>query len=321
MRATMNFTRSISTVVVGFLVATSTASLWAAEHIAPPPGAAPSGPAAAAAAANAQTQKLLRDAALVLLKEGNLRFVSGKPIHPSAEADRRVQTATEGQTPLVSVLACADSRVPVEVLFDRGIGDIFTVRVAGNVADTDEIATLEYGVGHLHTPLLVVMGHSKCGAVTAMVKGGELHGLLPDLLDNIKPAVERAKAAGGDEPAQINTAIKENVFQSMTDILKRSSVIRTEINAGSVRMIGAIYDIESGKIEWLGDLPNQRSILSVQNDKSDPHRQAILAAAGMPVRNTLFKEIPETPAPAKPAAPAAEADEHAHAAPAKPAGH
>lgn len=281
----MSFRISLPALLTTLWVFSSSPSLTAADHAPAPTGGG-----------NAQTQRLLRDAAMVLLKEGNTRYVTGKPIHPSAEAERRVATATEGQAPLVSVLSCADSRVPVEVVFDRGVGDIFTVRVAGNVADTDEIATLEYGVGHLHTPLLVVMGHSKCGAVTAMVKGGELHGLLPQLLDNIQPAVERAKAAGGEEPVQITAAIKENVWQSMSDILRRSSVIRGAIDAGDVRMIGAIYDIETGKVEWIGEHPNQKAIATAASQKSDPHREAVLAAAGQPPRNTMFREIPETPA-------------------------
>ncbi|MBL9140176.1 MAG: carbonic anhydrase, partial [Verrucomicrobiales bacterium] len=211
---------------------------------------------------NPQTQKLLREAATVLLKEGNLRFAAGKPLHPSAEPERRTATALEGQAPLATVLSCADSRVPVELVFDRGLGEIFTVRVAGNVADTDEIATMEYGVGHLRTPLVVVMGHTHCGAVTAVVKGAEVHGLLPQLIDNIQPAVDRARTAGGDESALLANSIKENVWQAIADILKRSSVIRSEVQSGSVRMVGAIYELETGIVQWLGEHPNQKTMIN-----------------------------------------------------------
>jgi carbonic anhydrase len=109
------------------------------------------------------------DAALKMLTEGNNRFVTGQPSHPNLSAERRQQTAEKGQNPFAVVLACADSRVPVEEIFDRGIGDIFTIRDAGNIATKTDIGSIEYAVDHLGTPLVVVMGHSQCGAVTATV--------------------------------------------------------------------------------------------------------------------------------------------------------
>ncbi|MCC7373135.1 MAG: carbonic anhydrase [Verrucomicrobiales bacterium] len=248
--------------------------------------------------ANSQTQKLLREAATVLLKEGNLRFSAGKPTHPSAEPERRVATATEGQAPLATVLSCADSRVPVELVFDRGVGEIFTVRVAGNVADTDEIATMEYGVGHLRTPLIVVLGHSQCGAVTAVVKGAEMHGLLPQLVDNIVPAADRAKTIGGDEHTVIANAVKENVWQSMADVLRRSSVIRTEVQSGAVRMLGAIYDLESGKIQWLGEHPNQKTMLNAWTaetvDRLPSQTKAVAAPAAAEETHAAEAQEPDT---------------------------
>src|SRR5262249_10338084 len=104
---------------------------------------------------------------LKLLKEGNARWGAGKPENPATEAWRRELLAEAGQKPFVTVLACSDSRVPVERLFDRGVGDVFVVRVAGNVIGGDESGSIEYGIEHLHTPLLVIMGHTKCGAVQA----------------------------------------------------------------------------------------------------------------------------------------------------------
>ena len=130
-------------------------------------------------AAKQKFQGLLNEASLALPKEGNLRFAADTPRHPNAGSARRAATAAEGQEPFVTVLSCSDSRAPVELIFDRGVGEVFTVRVAGNVADTDEIATIEYGVGHLHTPLLVVLGHTRCGAVTAVGKCAELQVSLP----------------------------------------------------------------------------------------------------------------------------------------------
>lgn len=207
---------------------------------------------------SSQMQRMLREAAFVLLNEGNVRFAGDTPTHPSADAGRRRLTAIEGQAPLVTLLTCSDSRVPAEIIFDRGVGEIFTVRVAGNVADTDEVATIEYGVGHLHTPLLLVMGHTHCGAVGAVAKGSELHGLIPELVDNIRPAVERSRAAGGDADSVIARAIEENVRQSMADIIRRSSIVRDALQSGSVKMAGAVYDIETGKVRWLSDTPDPK---------------------------------------------------------------
>ena len=190
--------------------------------------------------------------ALAALKSGQERYVAGTLKHPNISAARRAETAAQGQTPLATVLGCSDSRMPLEFIFDQGIGDLFVIRVAGNVADTIEIGTMEYGVGHLGTPVLIVLGHSKCGAVTAAVKGGELHGLIPALVDNIKPAAAKAKAAGGTEADQITEAIKANVFQSIADILKRSKLIRDKFTAGKLQIVGGVYDLEDGHVTWLG---------------------------------------------------------------------
>jgi carbonic anhydrase len=161
------------------------------------------------------------------------------------------------------VLACADSRVPVELLFDQGIGDLFTVRVAGNVADTDEIGTVEYGVDHLGAPLIVVMGHAKCGAVTAVVNDTKLPPNIAKLVDNIKPYAERVKRENpnlkGD--ALIAAATRANVFQSIEDMLEQSPEIRELVAHGKVKVVGAVYDIHGGTVQWLGPHPNQSRLL------------------------------------------------------------
>lgn len=213
---------------------------------------------------------LLRKTTLALLQEGNERFVCGTLKHPNTDPSHRALAALEGQEPFATVLSCSDSRVPVELIFDRGVGEIFTVRVAGNVADTDEIATIEYGVGHLHTPVVIVMGHSRCGAVTAVVKDVELEGLLPQLVDNIKPAAELAKHEGGEESVIIANAIKANVWQSISDLLRRSAIVRKEIEAGGVSVIGAVYNLETGTVDWLGEHPDQKNILSTYKPESKP---------------------------------------------------
>jgi carbonic anhydrase len=192
-----------------------------------------------------------------MLKEGNARFATGKPKHPHLTKERRVETATKGQAPFATILSCSDSRAPVELIFDQGVGDLFVVRVAGNVAGTDEIASMEYAGEHLHTPLLVVLGHSKCGAVTAVVENAKLHGSLPSLAAKIKPAVFKTRAANRDlsGDALLAAAIRANVQQAMADLFARSRIIKNLIKDGKLKVMGAIYDLESGKVEWLEPPP------------------------------------------------------------------
>jgi carbonic anhydrase len=235
-------------------ISLTAALLWSVV-LAPPP-------LRAAGPTDAST-RLLRDASLMLLKEGNARFAMGKPQHPHQDAERRTATASQGQEPIATILACSDSRDPVELIFDRGIGDLFVVRVAGNVAGESELATVEYGVGHLNTPLLIVMGHTKCGAVTAVVKEAELHGHLHALAEKIKPAVAKSKVEATETEEVVPKAIQANVWQIMEDIIKESSDVRTKLEAGQVSLLGAVYDIEQGKVTWLGTHPAQDALIAL----------------------------------------------------------
>ena len=198
-----------------------------------------------------------------VLEEGNGRYVAGKALHPNQDRDRRHETTSGGQEPFVTVLACSDSRVPVEVLFDRGIGDIFVVRVAGNVVNTDEAGSIEYGVDHLETPLMVVLGHSHCGAVTAVAGHAELHGNIPPLVKNIEKAVDVVKAARPDLSggALVEEAITANVWQSIDDLLRQSEATRKRIKWNKLKVVGALYDIETGKVSWLGPHPRQFELI------------------------------------------------------------
>ena len=226
-------------------------------------GHAPSTPAAAAPVPAAKAPAPTADEALATLKAGNVRFVNGTASHPHADAARRTQTATDGQAPIVSLLTCSDSRVPAEVLFDAGVGDLFVVRVAGNIACTTEIGTLEYGAGHLNTPLIVVMGHTKCGAVTAAVKNADVHGRIPSLIEHIKPAVETVKvdSPGLSEAKFVSAVIRANVNQAIKETLLRSQELRTLAGEGKVKLVGAVYDIETGKVEWTGEHPQLSALL------------------------------------------------------------
>jgi carbonic anhydrase len=197
--------------------------------------------------------------AIQRLKDGNERFASGKSNHPDITAERRLDTTENGQHPFATVVSCSDSRVPVEILFDQGIGDIFVIRVAGNVCNADEIGSAEYGTDHLATPVLVVLGHAKCGAVTAVAQGAELHGNIHTLVHNIFQAVDTAKeanpAAQGD--ALVVAAIEANVRQSINDLLKNSPAVRERVESGKLKIVGAVYDIEEGHVKWLDDNPTK----------------------------------------------------------------
>jgi carbonic anhydrase len=202
--------------------------------------------------------------ALQKLTEGNERFVADKCTHPRIGAKRLLETAENGQHPFATILTCSDSRVPVEVLFDQGIGDVFVIRVAGNVCDVDEIGSIEYGVDHLGTPVLVVLGHTGCGAVTAVATEAQLHGSIPQLVENIGPAVKKAAATNPHLTKEelVPEATKANCWQSIEDLLKTSSATRERVKAGKLKIVAAIYNIRTGKVGWLGAHPEQDRLLA-----------------------------------------------------------
>lgn len=202
--------------------------------------------------------------ALAKLKEGNKRFAEEKREYPNLDKARLHQTAEKGQHPYATIIGCSDSRVPIEHIFDAGVGDLFIIRVAGNVVNTDEAGSIEYGVEHLHTPVLVVLGHSSCGAVTAVVKEAEVHGNIPDLVANIKPAVEKAHKCHGEEFSDdlLNAAIKNNVFQSIEDLFESSHVTCELVKDKDLMVVGAIYHLDTGEVEWIGEHPEQNSFIN-----------------------------------------------------------
>src|SRR5215813_15287002 len=188
------------------------------------------------------------DSALAELKAGNAHHVAHRYTHPHETADRQRELAS-GQHPHAQVLSCADSRVPPEVVFDQGLGDLFVVRVAGNVASDPELASLEYGALHLHVPLLVVLGHQHCGAVTAAVEGGEAEGHIGALVTLIRPAVEATKGMPGDP---VDNAVKANVEMTVKK-LRASPVFAALIGEGKLKIVGAVYSLDTGKVTWLAD--------------------------------------------------------------------
>jgi carbonic anhydrase len=187
------------------------------------------------------------DAVLAELKAGNQHHVAKKYLHPHQTAARQRELAT-GQHPHCALLTCADSRVAPEIVFDQGLGDVFDVRVAGNIAGVSETASLEYAAEHLHVPLIVVMGHSHCGAVSAAIEGGAAPGKLPDLLAAIRPAVDQSAHEPGDRVAN---AVRDNVVLVVQQLLAAKPVLAELAHEGKLRIVGAVYSLETGKVDWL----------------------------------------------------------------------
>ncbi len=213
-----------------------------------------------ALASDAPAAKPSPDQVLQMLKDGNARYMAGKSTGEHREPARMQLAAQsdQGNYAYCTVLSCSDSRVPPELIFDAGIMDIFVVRVAGNVARGDEIGSIEYGLAHVHTPVLVVMGHSGCGAVNAVLDEVEGHGHqlernIPPLVAPIVPAVKRAQAKHpalkGKELAPL--AIEENVWQAIGSLFMNSPATRNLVKENKVKVVGAIYDVGSGKVSFL----------------------------------------------------------------------
>ncbi len=213
---------------------------------------------ALAAVANAQVTKeeqsaLTPDKVLTDLMDGNARFVAGKIGDP--EIKKRVTNSADGQYPKAIILSCVDSRVPVEMVFDQGIGDLFVARVAGNVEDQDQLGSMEFATKLAGAKLVFILGHSACGAIKGACDRAEL-GNLTGLLAKIRPAVD---AVEGFKPEQRNSAnkafvekvVEQNVRQTMEDIRKDSPVLSEMEASGTIKIVGGIYDLHTGKITLL----------------------------------------------------------------------
>ncbi len=184
--------------------------------------------------------------ALRLLLEGNARYVAGQMHHPHQDARRREEISA-GQQPFAAILCCSDSRVPPEVVFDRGLGDVFVVRTAGNLADAIALGSLEYAVDHLGTPLVMVLGHEKCGAVTAAVQGGEAPAHIAAIVEALRPAIESVPTDCADP---VDWATRANVRQLVAQ-LKANPIMAGRVAAGTLRIVGAIYYLHSGEVTLL----------------------------------------------------------------------
>jgi carbonic anhydrase len=186
------------------------------------------------------------------LVQGNLRFIGGQARHPHSSLSWAKKQSRDGQHPHAVILSCSDSRVVPEILFDQGIGDLFAVRVAGNVANEDEVASIEYAVHHFQTPLVVVLGHTRCGAIRAVVAGEEIPERLSHWVSPIREAYrkEKQKHPQATKDSLIDATIRANVILSMRHLAEESEM-RERIRKGTLRVEGGVYHLDTGQVSWL----------------------------------------------------------------------
>jgi len=198
---------------------------------------------------SAQAKSVAWDEALQRLKEGNKRFVTGKTIRPNQTPDTRKNLA-KGQNPFAIINGCADSRVPNEIIFDQGLGDLFIVRTAGQVSSYASWGSMEFAHKVLGANLLVVLGHTKCGAVAAACKVPEVPGHIVTLINAIKPAAEYASKMPGDH---VENAVKVNVAMQVKQLMSLEPILAKEVRNGKLKIVGGVYDLETGEVEFLSD--------------------------------------------------------------------
>lgn len=191
--------------------------------------------------------RLTADEAINILKEGNNRFTSGQLEHPNHCEESRQSLAT-GQEPIATVLTCSDSRVPPVDIFDQGLGDLFVVRVAGNIIGDHTLGSIEYAVRHLHTPLVLVLGHSSCGAVTAVASGASLEGHIATLGPAIQTAIKSVEDMEGDTVDNVSIELAKQVARKISE---SEPVVADLVKDGAVKVIPAFYDLSSGEVRFL----------------------------------------------------------------------
>lgn len=196
--------------------------------------------------------------ALERLREGNGRFVSGLRTMAALTSHTRRADLVEGQAPFAVILGCSDSRVPAEIVFDQGLGDLFVIRVAGNIVAPSQIASVEFAVEQFGTRLVVVLGHSRCGAVMATVNALRAptrtqSGNLSSIVNRIRPAVEELIRGGftGNDEALVDRAVRANVHASVNHLRHGSAVIEHLVETASLLVVGAEYSLATGEIEFL----------------------------------------------------------------------
>ena len=222
--------------MVGFGIATSFSLLWDTQQAVNSEILADAHPV--------NPNPLIPDVALRRLLDGNKRFVEQKRNYPDQSLER-LRSLILTQHPFASVLGCADSRVPPEIIFDQGLGNLFVVRVAGNVVNDLVTGSLEYSTTVLGSQLIVILGHTRCGAVAEAIKNKPLPGKIGSVIEGIKPAVERVKLRTGDITED---AVLANIQYQVEELGKKSTILAKLVSVGKLKIVGVCYDIDQGKV-------------------------------------------------------------------------
>lgn len=200
------------------------------------------------ASAAEEKQAITAEQSLQKLMDGNARFVSGNVTHPDQSAERRAEVVS-AQHPFAVVVGCSDSRVPPEIVFDQGIGDLFVVRTAGEAMDNATLGSIEYAVEHLNVSLVVVLGHDSCGAVKAAVQGGEAPGHLGYLVEAIMPTVDEARNETATQDQLLNVSIDNNIKNIVEELNTSEPILSEYVKEDKLNVVGARYHLDSGKVD------------------------------------------------------------------------
>lgn len=247
----------------------------------------------AAARADDEYEPLSPAQALELMRQGNNRFSNGTPAHPNTGTERLVDAARSTR-PFAVVLSCADPRVPVERVFDRGFGDLYVVRNTGGLAERSAVAGIENGCAQMGAPLLVVLGHNRCAVITAACTNAEILGITPQMVDAVRPAVDAAQAK---HPKVLGVTLapyvaEELVWVNIRTILSRSAELQRLVKAGKVKVVGAVCEVETGEVRFLGEHAETNAIIAA-GVQAWPD-------AAQPVAVTRVETREPNPEPAKP---------------------
>ncbi len=202
-------------------------------------------------------QNLTPEKCLEILKEGNLRFMTN--LNKDHDHLEMVNETREGQYPFAVILSCMDSRTSIELIFDQGLGDLFSIRVAGNIVNDDILASLEYALKYVGSKLLVVLGHTGCGAINSAKKGVR-DGHITGLLQRMQPAISKSMLKSGASCRFGDTVAYSNVENSLEEILTRSSTIKEMFLAGDIGLVGGMYDVTSGEVDFFMDLTTKYQV-------------------------------------------------------------
>jgi carbonic anhydrase len=217
------------------------------------------------------------ESALKALKEGNARFVASQPTHPNQSKERLKDLADHGQAPMAAVLACSDSRVPIEELFDMGFGDLFVIRAAGAVPGVDQVGSLEYAVAHLKVPVILVLSHTSCGALGAAISGAKEPGALGQLIKKLDPVA--IAVSGLDEAKRLQTAVELSaaIFREQLPLV--SPVLDEAVKSGKLLIVSGFYDIATGKVTIDEPAPPKAAADEAANAEAAPAETAAASDA------------------------------------------